>query len=56
MKRCTWTPNTQDYYSGMRQIMMAMIQLRPDLYPLAKNPKEKRDTDYNIEGTTVINI
>ena len=32
----------------MRQIIMAAIQ-----YALAKNSKERRDTDYNIEGTTV---
>ena len=40
----------------MRQIIMAVIQLRPDLYALAKNSKERGDTDYNIEGTMVTNM
>ena len=48
MKRCAWSPNTQDYYSLMRQIIMAAIQ-----YALAKNSKERRDTDYNIEAICV---
>ncbi|CAC5400525.1 unnamed protein product [Mytilus coruscus] len=43
----------RDYYGGMRQIMEEVIKLNPDLHKLACESKEKRGTDYNIEGTTV---
>ncbi|CAC5421671.1 unnamed protein product [Mytilus coruscus] len=43
----------REYYGGMRQIMEEVIKLNPDLHKLACESKEKRGTDYNIEGTTV---
>lgn len=43
----------RDYYGGMRQIMEEVIKLNPDLHKLACESKERKGTDYNIEGTTV---
>ena len=37
----------------MRHEMTALIELGPNIHSLPKKSKEKRDTAYNIEGTTV---
>lgn len=36
--------------------MEAVIELRPDLYALAKENKRKKDSTYNIEGTADIYV
>ncbi|CAC5375876.1 unnamed protein product [Mytilus coruscus] len=52
-RRVTLTPEDPEFYSGMRLIMNSIVNLRPDLYALAKKSKDNRGTDYNIDGTTV---
>ena len=37
----------------MRGIMSKIVEIRPDLYELAKKSKKDRGSTYNIEGTTV---
>ncbi|CAC5382122.1 unnamed protein product [Mytilus coruscus] len=46
----------KEFYSGMRHISDFIVKLRPDLYELAKKSKDRKGTDYNIEGTTVNNV
>lgn len=41
------------FYRGMRHIMQSIVKLRPKLYALAKQSKNNRSTNYNIDGTTV---
>ncbi|CAC5382050.1 unnamed protein product [Mytilus coruscus] len=43
----------KEFYNGMRYISDLIVKLRPDLYELAKKSKNRKGTDYNIEGTTV---
>ncbi|CAC5381962.1 unnamed protein product [Mytilus coruscus] len=43
----------KEFYNGMRYISDSIVKLRPDLYELAKKSKNRKGTDYNIEGTTV---
>ena len=37
----------------MQRIMRKTVELRPDLYELAKKSKGGRGSTYNIKGTTV---
>ena len=37
----------------MRSIMSKIVEIRPDLYELAKKSKKDSGSTYNIEGTTV---
>ncbi|CAC5401036.1 unnamed protein product [Mytilus coruscus] len=43
----------KEFYNGMIHISDSIVKLRPDLYELAKKSKNKKGTNYNIEGTTV---
>ena len=43
----------KEFYSGMRHITESIVKLRPELYELAKKSKDRRGTDYNIDGTAV---
>ncbi|CAC5415709.1 unnamed protein product [Mytilus coruscus] len=43
----------KEFYSGMRHIMQSIVKLRLELYALAKQLKDNRGTNYNIDGTTV---
>lgn len=43
----------KEFYSGIRHITNSIVKLRPELYELAKKSKDRRGTDYNIDGTAV---
>lgn len=42
----------KEFNSGMRHISDLIVNLRPDLYEMVKKSKDRKGTDYNIEGTT----
>ena len=39
-----------DYYTGMRNITSAVVQLNPEMYEFAKQSKHNH---YNLEGSTI---